>query len=353
MDPRRVLVVETLDAAGSSRADAVLRVEALERAGFEAEAVVFDPPTADAALDAAGAGSRARELATFHDVASLQAALDRAHDRLVLVASSVPGAAAVAPLVTPGMHARWWPTGLHPARPAGPLAPLRKAPALPPLDACAAAEDACPSAGLHWSVIEGPGLASRRLAPWDGDYVLVPTPLTGPAGLVALRAFATVAEDCDALDLVFLAGECAELVREARRLGVRTRVHFAGEAPRRAEYAWAHAATATVVGCAEPISGGVVFRALACASPLLVVGEGAADRVLRGWLEDAGCAVTAPGTDAESLAHTLARMVDRDRQIERAIERGREVAALQEITAVAPRLTAALRSEIEVRRRAA
>jgi hypothetical protein len=347
----RVLLIESLDAAGASPADARSRLDALERAGYEAEAVVCDHGRValpQASVDPAG---QAESIPVASDAAALQAVLDAHHDRLVLVASSAPGGGVVASWIKPGIQARWWPAGLH----AGPrpLDRWRKSglATLAMLDS--GADAPCATAGLTWTPIEGGGYAPRRLSPWDGDYVLVPATLSAQAGTLALRVFARAAEERDALDLVFLAAERPDLEREARRLGIRTRVHFAGAAPRRAEYAWCHAAAAVMLGCDESLTGGVPLRALACGAPLLVLGNGPADRALRGWLDAAGCVLTPPGPGVDALEHTLGRLIDRDRQVEHAIGRGRELAELQEAKAFAPRLAAALRSDADARRRAA
>jgi hypothetical protein len=327
----RILLVESLDAAGASPADARSRLDALARAGFEAEAVVCDHGRValpQASVDPAG---QAGSIPVVADAAALQAVLDAHHDRLVLVASSAPGGGVVASWIQPGIQARWWPAGLHGG--SGPLERLRRT-GLAALDA--GADTPGGTAGLSWTPIEGGGHAPR-----------------GQAGALALRIFAGVAEERDALDLVFLTGERADLEREARRLGIRTRVHFAGPSPRRAEYAWCHAAAAVLVACDASLTGGVPLRALACGAPLLVLGSGAADRALRGWLEAAGCLLVPPGPGADALEHTLGRLIDGDRQVEHATARGKELAALHESKAFAPRLGAALRADPDARRRAA
>jgi hypothetical protein len=333
----------------------VIRLRTLERAGLDAEACVLDRrPAGLHGTDEFPTPPRG--VHCVRDRRALGEILERSRDRTVLIASTAPGGGDVARQLPPGVAARWWPTGLHPGLGARALAPWKRTGLLAPLDAGAEQgpnAKPCPSAGLNWSVIEGPAPRRRRLAPWDGDYLLVPMALAGAAGNLAMRAFATVAENHDSLDLVLLAPPQPELTREARRLGVATRVHFAGPSPRLAKYAWVQAASALLLGCAAPLSGGVALRALACGAPVIVLGDHAMDRVLRRWLTESACVLDAPGHGAAELCETLETILARGVPVEQALARGKAVAELHGVDAVAPRLAAALREGGERRHRAA
>jgi hypothetical protein len=351
VNERRVLLIETLDAAGSSPSDALVRLETAKKAGFDVEACVYDarPPEL---LDHHESAQEPRGVTILHGDEALADRLERSRDRLLIVASAAAGGGDLARRIPSGMAARWWPTGIGPWSARGP----RRSPGLEPLDHCAEAgprSEACPSAGLNWSVIEGTVGGRRRLAPWDGEYLLVPVPVSARAGKLLLRVFATVAEVRDALDLVFLAPPMPELLQEARRLAVGPRVHFAGSAPRPAEYAWCHAASVVLVNATLPLSGGVVLRALASNAPVLAFGAERQDGVLRAWLEQAGCALTLPGHGAPELSHALSRLLERGPQVEHTLTRGRATAVMHQVDAVAPRLRVALRLDSDQRRRAA
>jgi hypothetical protein len=348
VDDRRVLLIETLDAAGSSASDALVRLETAKKAGLDVEACVYDARPA-ALRDDHESAPEPRGVTILRGDAALADQLSRARDRLLLVASAAAGGGDLARRLPSGMTARWWPTGIGPAG-------LRRSGGLEPLDRCVETgprSEACPSAGLNWSVIEGTVSGRRRLAPWDGEYLLVPTPVSARAGKLLLRVFATIAGTRDALDLVFLAPPVPELLQEARRLAVGPRVHFAGIAPRPAEYVWCHSASAVLLNAALPLSGGVVLRALASNAPVLAFGVERQDGVLRAWLEQSGCALTLPGHEAPELCHALSRLLERGPQVEHTLARGRETAVMHQVDAVAPRLRVALRLDSEQRRRAA
>lgn len=350
MDHRRVLLIETLDAAGCSPADAPLRLETAKLAGLEAEACVYDARP-ESLRGAHETDPAPRGVQILRDDDDLADRLDHCRDRLVIVASSAPGGGDVGRQIPPGIAARWWPTGVAPSVPRA-----RRGVSLAPLDLCIEAgprSHPCESAGLNWTVIENTVGGRRRLTPWDGEYLLVPATVAPRAGRLLLEVFAGAAEDRDSLDLVFLSEPEPELLQEARRLGVGTRVHFAGAAPRLAEYAWCHSASAVLVNGSLSLAGGVVLRALSSNAPVLVFGVEHQDRVVRAWLEQSGCALTLPGHGAPELGHALGRLLERGPQVQHALSRGRATAELHRVDAVAPRLRVALRLDSEQRRRAA
>ena len=128
----------------------------------------------------------------------------------------------------------------------------------------------------------------------------------------------------------------------ARQLGIGTRVHFVGSAPREAEYAWLGAAAATVLAGDAPISAGLVLRALACGSPVLPIGSrGHAARV-RAWLEKQHGRALPAGEGHARPAAELEWWVERGAAVGEAIGRGRALAARHEPEALAARLADAL-----------
>jgi hypothetical protein len=354
MTAPRVFLIESLDAAGTALADARARLEALECAGFSARAVAVDLGPEHVLRREEVEGGRGR-VALIRERGQLLAALAASRAELVLVASAERGGGIAARWLTPGLTARWWPTGIHPRDNAEAAVRRPGDAALPCLTGAHAGEalDPGPTAGLDWSVLDGPRAKRARLSLWDGDYVLVPAPLTGRAGEETLRAFAAVAKDRTALDLVVLAHPQLEFAEFARRLGMGARVHFAGPAPREAEFAWTAAASAAVLGTAEPISGGLVLRALGSGCPLLPAGPDGASRLLRGWLERRGLLAAAPDALPGGAALELERMLERDTAVEQALARGQAIAALQRVDVFAPRLAAALAAPADGRSEAA
>jgi hypothetical protein len=345
---RRVFLIESLDAAGTGLGDARAHLEALECAGHPGRAVAVERRVDREPRDPDAAVSRGR-VAVIHERAQLLAALGSAHADFVVVASAATGGGAVAGWLPAGLPARWWPTGLAAPEDDSTVTGRVAGAGLAPLGG----GDAGPFAGLEWSVVDGPRAARSRLALWDGDYVLVPSAFAGRAGEEALRAFAAVAGDWDSIDLVVLAHPQDDFAALARELGVGTRVHFAGPSPREAEYAWAGAASALMLATEGAISGGLVLRALASGCPVLPLGDDVPGLALRDWLERSGLIATRAAGVPGGAGLELARILDRDRPVEQTIERGRALAAIQRVDRLAPRLAAALATDLEDRSQAA
>jgi hypothetical protein len=188
-------------------------------------------------------------------------------------------------------------------------------------------------------LVERPA-ARSTLSLWDGDYVLVPTAPIGRSGGEVLRAFAELADDWTSHDLVILGDHEPELERLARELDVGMRVHFVGAAERQAEWAWWTHAAAAVLTSAAPISGGLILRALACGCPLHVAGERGAGGPAAEWLARQHC--VPDRTAGESLAGTIERLLERGSEVERAVERGRAVAAVHDFRTLVAHLRAAV-----------
>ena len=336
-DPR-VLLIESLDAAGAAPADAVLRARALEQAG--------------GSVVAAAVGPRTRLLGTttvplLHDRSALRELVSRTpHDRMI-VASAERGGGIVAGWLASRRGLRWWPSGVgegwrsrfRPTRTADHLLPVESSTTEP-----------WGFQGLDGAVIDRSG-PNRRLSLWDGDYVLAPAGLAGAAGMEALKAFAAVAAERDELDLVVLAHPDPEWSARARRLGIGQRVHFAGVSPRDAERVWSAAAAAIVIATDGAISGGLMLRMLDSAGPLVVLSAGETARVARAWL--AGPRRRHPRRRGALRRHG-ARTGARSRaEVERAIETRPARAARHGVEAFAARLAPVLHDGFEASRKAA
>ncbi|TMQ51322.1 MAG: glycosyltransferase [Candidatus Eisenbacteria bacterium] len=353
MSQRRALLIELLDAAGADLPDARARARALHGAGLAVRGVAIGlhPPP----------GARVSPGPSVVECASpaegrkwVRDTLARFHPEVVIVASTARGGGAAASWIPRGVPAWWWPTGLRSSSRKEARLPWPRARRLPLLGgghAGRSSVESDSSAALEWSVIEG---AKRRLlALWDGDYVLFPTALSGRSAAEALRAFATVARDRDGLDGVVLAHPQPEFMRLRRQLGIGTRLHFVGAAPREAEYAWLGAAAATVLAGDAPISAGLVLRALACGSPVLPIGSrGHAARV-RAWLEKQHGRALPAGEGHARPAAELEWWVARGAAVGEAIGRGRALAARHEPEALAARLADALGARPATAREAA
>ncbi len=307
-----VLLIECLDAAGSSPDDARARLAALDACGISSRAVVVHP--GDGSAFAPPDGRSEGRIVSLPGGASapraLRAEYARAPAALTVIASAASGGGFVARSMPDGADLCWWPSAVEAGRGSASSGASRALPRLPldPLDA---------------AVIDPPRGARARLPLWDGDYLLVPVPLAGEAGRETIEAFAAVAARWSAMDLVVLSDPQDQYERVARRLGVGMRVHFAGRAPRDAEVPWLSCASAIVLASDGPIAAGLVLRALACGSPVLPAGAGAAGVGIRHWLAAQGfaCAPLAAGTRALSLA--IERVLERGRDVVAAIEHGR------------------------------
>ena len=320
----RVHLIECLDSAGAAAADAALRADALERTGVTVRSLVVrddshsgGPSPHGSAWDEEGRSDvlslDARTRATISEW------MNKGQPDQVIIASARPGGGAFAEAIPPSLEVSWWPTGTWGTSPA----PASSEAAYPHLARRAIASGAAPEAVLDWSVFDGDGMSRRRLPLWDGDFVLAPVPLSGEAGTLALQAFATLAADWSALDLVVLAHPQTALERKARELGVGTRVHFVGPAPREAEWVWWSTACAALFAGTGAISGGLVLRGLAAGCPLLVAANESNCPIAR-WLAGQGALTGAEGSSAARLAALLEQAIDRLPAVQLAIDRGRE-----------------------------
>lgn len=278
--------------------------------------------------------------------AELARRLAEAPPARVVVASAAPGGGAWADRLPRALEARWWPTALA-AAPRRWSWPLHRA--LAPLVTCDA-DDVAPALALAW-----PGAAPGRgglLPLWDGRYVLALSPPAGRDSAIAIAAFATVAREQAALDLVVLDHPRPQFARIASDLGVGTRVHFVGEAPLGAEWAWLASAQCALVSGSAPVAAPRILRALAAGCPLLGIGAGGAGAALKGWLgDDAG---PRRGAAAEDAAASLRAWVERDRDAEARLARGRARLAAHTLERVAERIAAASGAGmVEPRQRAA
>jgi glycosyltransferase involved in cell wall biosynthesis len=329
----RVLLIEHLDAIGSTSIDARHHAAALRAAGLDVEGIVLagerDPDLLFPASERR-AGSGFDVLGREH-AAALGARVRERGCAFVLWASAAPGGGEAARALPDPRAALWWPTGHAPASAAcGPLAPLD--PALAPLAGAVLADDA---------------FDRRRLPLWDGPFALLPSTPRARAAAELLHAFASACEEVE-VDLVVLAHPDPGFAQLARRAGLAQRVHFVGPAPREAEYAWLGSATVLLLDGDAPVSGGFVLRALGAGCPVLATSPAAAP--LRRWLERNELGWEGAGTPLE---RALAAAFQRDPRVLAARERGRRVAATHDARAVGARITAALRAAGMPLRRAA
>lgn len=315
MSTRPVLLLEVLGAPGSDAADARLRAAVLRRAGLVVRELVISASSAD------GPAARARLGRTL---ASACAAARP--DRVVIAASRADAEYVLQSL--PATAARWWPT--DPLDTPGAIAcGGRSAPALFP--------DAGDRPALETAPLPPPP-GRERVGLWDGDFVLVPAPLGGDGGARVLESFAAIAENAHGLDLVVLADPQPRFEAEATRLGIATRVHFAGTAPRTAEHTWFTSAAAALITPDGPVSAGLVVRALAAGCPILPVGSSPRSRALAQWLLRHGCLAATARDGADDLSRRLGPVLARDVATRRAIECGRAHATLHTPESIAARL---------------
>jgi hypothetical protein len=362
VNARRILLIESLEAAGAAARDAQARARALRAAGYDARCAVVEP----AAVQALHVTQVPEDTLAVRASGSGRAALrdwvaDSAADA-VLVASAVHGGGGVGRWLQAGSGPRawWWPTGVGaradepgaaPADARGnSIGSLRRAGPLPVLPGAGAAiagepwPHAC--AGLEASVLVEAQLSRTRLPLWDGDYLLVPAALAGTAGAAAIEAFAALCEAHDGLDLVVLADPQPAFERLARARGVGFRVHFAGPAPRDAELAWLGGATAALIAGDAPLSGGLVLRALARGCALIAAPGAATAAPLESWLAARGLGI---GPARDPLPQRLERARSRDAAWR---ERARAATARHGLDAAAGRLAMALEAALAGRRAA-
>ena len=343
----RVLFVEVLDTPHADAGDANERVLALRAAGATVSSLVVDLRPRARPESTNGAGDEVSHAAAEARHA-VRERLAEIGPELVLVASAAEGGGPFVHALPAGTRARWWPTGIAHSPTAG--AALRwRTRRLAPLPLAEPAD--LPFAGLEWAMLNGPEGYSR-LPLWDGDYLLAAGPL-GRGGEELLRAFAALAAERDSIDLVVLADPQPEFEAAARRLSVGTRVHFAGQAPRGAEYAWLSSAAALVSTGSGAVAGGHVLRALASGCPMMWLGTGEPGLTVARWLERHQCAAAPAGVRGDAATRALGALLDRGPALTAAIERGRRRAALHRVEPIARRLADVLDGRGERTRRAA
>jgi hypothetical protein len=335
--PKRVLLVEVLDAAGADAADAREHAELLKAAGatVDVQIVAAEPRFAgENTPDPARSGVSAWHEPGAAGLASLRdSAADGNYD-LALIASASTGGGKAARALRPILPTRWWPTAIAVSpgwterwRPGG-AAPVQ----MPESNGVAVP-------GLEWSSVDGERVTRGRPTLWDGDYVLVPLPPSGADGPRVMTAFLAAAERHTSLDLLILSERLPDLERLARQAGVGGRVHFIGAAPREAEWTWWRYATAGLLAGDLPCAGGFVLRALALGCPLVLASDRREWTSVGRWLAHHGCLGTPAGTSAgERLARTLERGAD----VVHATARGRELALAHVPVRLAPRFAAAV-----------
>lgn len=319
----RVLLVETLDAIGADAADARDRVALLRSAGAS---VVPLAVVESRAPGRAGGESFVVEAGPDARAALRTLLRDDRYDRIVL-ASATPGGGALASLLPAGTAAFWWPTGLA-AEPVGsPLVGLlgrftgrRRLTSLW-TGADPAVEHSLAGAGVEQN-------EARRVALplWDGDVVVAPEGFDGAAGRVVLEAFASLAGDWTAVDVVAWTEAPVEGERHARRLGIEGRIHHAGAPSRMAEWAWWKHSQAVVLTGARAISRGLLLRALASGCPVLCVGRGRGLSAAVAHLSNQGC-VRVVDPEPQAVAAALAQLLSRDPQVENQVERARSLSS--------------------------
>jgi len=306
---RRILLVEHLDAIGSSLTDLKPRAQVLRNMGFDVRMAAI---AAEGEGDLQHGNAERRQTGIEHyDEARgtelVRRAIETWNVDAVVWASSAPGGGEAAGQLRSSRPAWWWPSGWSTSRTSGPLP--RLAPELGPGDAC---------------VVEGERPKSARLSLWDGPYALVASPLKPADAEHLFDGFARAADQRDEIDLVLLDHPDPELESLARTAGISQRVHFVGPAPREAEHAWLQHARVTFVTLQRPLAAGLVMRTLAGGCPLMAVGQAA--EPVRTWLGIQG--ITWGKPDRSRLAwDTVAEALARTPAVEAAIARGRACAA--------------------------
>jgi putative intracellular protease/amidase len=339
---RPTLLVDLVDAIGADPADTRERVQLLRRAGHTVRAIALGrgAHAADAPVDEVAMWTRDRAaLGRLREVAKA------GRFERVVIAGGDGDAAELQWTLRGTAPLRHWPTAFAPG---GRWRSLVAGPAVTPLFA---AHDA----GAAERIMSGCAFersARGRLGLWDGDYVLAPLPLAGAVGEAVLRAFADVAAERSELDLVVLAEATPWITRHAEALGIGTRVHCAGLAPRDAEWAWWSHASAAVLGGNAAFAGGLVLRALAASCPLVVPRDAAACAAAGEWLTSRG-ATPWGMPDPAALAAVLETLLARDAAVETAVECGRAVAARHDAATLVERLAESTHDAITRRSREA
>ena len=342
----RVLLIESLDAAGSDRADARERCSVLRGLRAVVRVAILNPGWHGPGVGSAAAIASSSAFAEWDSGPAGRARLrefaqEGRFDHVLIAAAAHGGGAAVRALPK-GVSASWWPTGISPAPGWRARLGLGHPIGLPPLVAGTDGTDRDPPGGLAWSSV-GPAPAGRaRLTLWDGKNLMAPLALAGHDGLRLLAAFAELGSEWSGLDLVVLSEPQPAFEREARARGIGARVHFVGRAPREAEGAWwAHASGAVFAG-AGAVAGGFVLRGLNAGCPIAVLQSDGPGTAIRTWLGRNGCLPReADGGKGDAVA-VLTRLLGRGPVVTEAVARGRALAAAHGWDRTAARLTAAL-----------
>lgn len=305
----RILMVEHLDATGSSASDLRQRAQILKGLGAEVRMMALTTETADFDLQHGTTERGLQGIERLHeerggDVVRRAAAQWRA-DAVVWV-SATPGAGDAARWLGPRMDAWWWPSGWSAARGTGTLPAL--APGLTPGEAF---------------VMESERPRGPRLSLWDGPYALVASPLRATDLAAVIDGFARAEDQRDEVDLVVLDDPDPEFESLVRTAGIVQRVHFVGRATREAEGAWFKHARIVFVGLERPLSAGLVVRALAAGCPVLPVG--APTTPVAAFLREHGAAWGREGLSRLGW-DTVAAALHRTPAVETAIARGRAFA---------------------------
>jgi glycosyltransferase involved in cell wall biosynthesis len=305
----RLLLVEHLDAIGSSLSDLRPRAQVLRELGFEVRMAAL---AADGEGDLQHGSHERRPIGIERfDERDGPDGVRRAAESWnadgVVWASATTGGGAAARSLGVKHKAWWWPTGWTAARAVGPLPKL--AADLEPGEAC---------------VLEGERPKGARLSLWDGPYALVASRLRPADAEHLFDGFARAADRRDEVDLVVLDHPDAELEAMARSTGIMQRVHFVGPSPREAEQAWLQHARLAFLALQQPLAAGLVMRALSVGCPLLPVGSAA--EPLRAWLAGRGLAWARP--ERSRLAwDAVAAALARTPAVETSVARGRTLAA--------------------------
>ncbi len=346
MTAPRVLLVESLDAAGSDRADARERSAALRSLRAVVRIAIMgagSQGSATAGADEIGAAGALAECdAGPAGRARLRAFAEEGRFDLILVAAATPGGGAAARALPPGVPACWWPTGVSPAPGWGEWLGIGRRHRLRQLGAEAPGPNGDLAPGLAWSSVGSRPAGRGRLTLWDGEYLLAPLPLAGDDGSRLLAAFAGLDAEWCGLDLVVLSEPQPAFEREARGRGIGTRVHFVGRAPREAEWAWWSNACGAVFAGAGPVSGGFVLRGLDAGCPMVMLQSNGPGAVIRAWLERNGCMSPMPAGGADVSMAALSRLLERGPAVKEAVARGRSLAAEHGWERTTARLAAAL-----------
>jgi hypothetical protein len=309
---QRILLVEHLDAVGSSLTDLRPRAQVLRNMGFDVRMAAI---AAEGEGDLQHGNAERRQSGIEHydeprGTELVRRAIETWNADAVVWASSAPGGGEAAHELNPEIAAWWWPSGWSTSRASGPLACL--APELGPGEAC---------------VLDGERPKSARLSLWDGPYALVASPLKPADAEHLFDGFARAADQRDEIDLVLLDHPDPELE----------------------SHAWLQHARATFVTLQRPLAAGLVMRTLAAGCPVMAVGQAA--EPVRLWLGTQG--VTWGRPERSRLAwDTVAEALARTPAVETAIARGRACAAACTNSTLAARFGAVL-GGLERRDRAA